>query len=95
MDSGMLARSNAEQVGAARLIFASLGMTLATPGETRATLNLNGGDRVSFLQVFGTGDIPRRESWRDARGFAVSWSGTLARNIGLPAIFLSSAKLFQ
>lgn len=59
-------------------------MTFATPGEMRVTLNLKGGDRVSFLQVFGTGDIPRRESWGDARGFAMRWSGTLARNIGLP-----------
>lgn len=89
-----MACSNVEQVGAARLIVESLGMTFATPGETRVTQNLKGGDRDSILQVFGTGDIPRRKSWVDARGFAISWSVTLARNIGLPASFLSSAKLF-
>ena len=84
MDSGRLARSNAGQVRAARPVVESLVMTFATPGETRVTLNLKGGDRISFLQVFGKGGIPRRESWGDARGLAKSWSGTQARNIGCP-----------
>ena len=45
---GRLARSNAEQVSAARQLVESLGMALATPDEAREILDLKGGDRVSF-----------------------------------------------
>ncbi len=45
---GELARSNADQVHKIRRIIEELGLTVATPGETRRRLALKGADRVSF-----------------------------------------------
>ncbi|MGX9965333.1 3-keto-5-aminohexanoate cleavage protein [Roseomonas sp. F4] len=45
---GRLARSNAEQVRAARQIIEGLGLSVATPDEAREILSLKGGDRVNF-----------------------------------------------
>jgi uncharacterized protein (DUF849 family) len=45
---GRLARSNAEQVRAARQIIEGLGLAVATPDEAREILELKGGDRVAF-----------------------------------------------
>ena len=45
---GTLAKSNAEQVRAARQIVEGLGLSVATPDEARATLKLKGGDKVAF-----------------------------------------------
>ena len=43
-----LAKSNAEQVRAARQIIEGLGLSVATPDEAREILELKGGDRVAF-----------------------------------------------
>ncbi|HZH06602.1 MAG TPA: 3-keto-5-aminohexanoate cleavage protein, partial [Lautropia sp.] len=45
---GKLARSNAEQVRAARAIVEELGLEVATPDEARQMLSLKGADRVNF-----------------------------------------------
>lgn len=45
---GTLARSNAEQVQAARRIVEGLGLSVASPDEARAILALKGDDRVVF-----------------------------------------------
>lgn len=45
---GVLARSNAEQVGKIRRIVEELGLEAATPDETRALLALKGRNRVKF-----------------------------------------------
>jgi uncharacterized protein (DUF849 family) len=45
---GRLAKSNAEQVRAARQIIEGLGLAVATPDEARQALKLKGGDRVAF-----------------------------------------------
>ncbi len=45
---GQLAKSNADQVRAARQIVEGLGLELATPAEARATLQLKGADKVAF-----------------------------------------------
>jgi uncharacterized protein (DUF849 family) len=45
---GQLAASNAEQVEKARALVESLGHTLASPDEARATLGLKGADKVAF-----------------------------------------------
>ena len=45
---GQMAQSNAEQVTKIRTILEALGMTIATPTETRAMLDLKGGDNVAF-----------------------------------------------
>ena len=46
--AGRLAKSNAEQVRAARQIIEGLGLAVATPDEARETLSLKGGDKVEF-----------------------------------------------
>ena len=46
--SGVLARSNAEQVIQVRGIIEGLGLEPATPDEARAILSLKGADRVAF-----------------------------------------------
>lgn len=43
-----LAVSNAEQVAQVRALIQGMGLTVATPAEARATLELKGGDRVAF-----------------------------------------------
>jgi uncharacterized protein (DUF849 family) len=48
MGPGRLARSNAEQVRAARQIVEELGLEVATPDEARQMLSLKGADRVNF-----------------------------------------------
>jgi uncharacterized protein (DUF849 family) len=48
LSRGRLARSNAEQVEAARDLAARLGRDLATPAEVRDMLGLKGADRVAF-----------------------------------------------
>jgi uncharacterized protein (DUF849 family) len=45
---GMLARTNAEQVGKIRSIIEALSLDIATPDEARALLGLKGGDQVGF-----------------------------------------------
>jgi uncharacterized protein (DUF849 family) len=45
---GQLAKSNADQVRAARQIIEGLGCEIATPAEAREMLHLKGGDRVGF-----------------------------------------------
>lgn len=45
---GQLAKSNAEQVRAARQVIEGLGYEVATPGEARAMLKLKGRDNVAF-----------------------------------------------
>ncbi len=45
---GQFAKSNADQVRAARQIIEGLGLEVATPDEARATLQLKGGDKVNF-----------------------------------------------
>jgi uncharacterized protein (DUF849 family) len=45
---GQMARSNAEQVTKIRTILEALGLTIATPAETREMLHLKGGDNVGF-----------------------------------------------
>ena len=45
---GQLAKSNADQVRAARQIVEGLGLGIATPAEARATLQLKGADKVAF-----------------------------------------------
>jgi uncharacterized protein (DUF849 family) len=45
---GRLATSNAEQVRSARQIIEGLGLSLATPEDARATLELKGADAVAF-----------------------------------------------
>ncbi|MCB8883868.1 3-keto-5-aminohexanoate cleavage protein [Acidisoma cellulosilytica] len=45
---GELARSNAEQVQRAAEIVHGLGLSVATPDEARAILELKGGDKVAF-----------------------------------------------
>ncbi|WP_374306572.1 3-keto-5-aminohexanoate cleavage protein [Dongia sp.] len=45
---GRLAKSNAEQVTAARKLIEGLGLEIATPDEARAMLNLKGAERVKF-----------------------------------------------
>lgn len=46
--AGTLAKSNAEQVTAAKQIIEGLGLEIATPDEARATLKLKGADRTNF-----------------------------------------------
>jgi len=48
LKSGTLAKSNAEQVRAARQIIEGLGLEIASPDEARAMLQLKGGDKVNF-----------------------------------------------
>jgi len=48
MGPGRLARSNAEQVLAARKIIEGLGLEIATPDDAREMLALKGGDKVAF-----------------------------------------------
>jgi uncharacterized protein (DUF849 family) len=45
---GQLAKSNADQVRAARQIVEGLGLEIATPAEARAALDLKGPDKVAF-----------------------------------------------
>ena len=45
---GQLAKSNADQVRAARQIVEGLGLEIATPAEARETLKLKGADKVAF-----------------------------------------------
>ncbi len=45
---GRLAESNAEQVRTARQIVEGLGLSVATPAEARAILDLKGGDRTAI-----------------------------------------------
>ena len=45
---GELAKSNAVQVEKVRKIIEGLGLSVATPDEARAILNLKGGDQVAF-----------------------------------------------
>lgn len=45
---GQLAKTNADQVRAARQIVEGLGLAIATPDEARAMLALKGGDKVAF-----------------------------------------------
>ncbi|GAU81758.1 3-keto-5-aminohexanoate cleavage protein [Bosea sp. BIWAKO-01] len=45
---GQLAKSNAEQVRAARKIIEGLGLELATPDDARELLHLKGADKVAF-----------------------------------------------
>jgi uncharacterized protein (DUF849 family) len=45
---GQLARSNADQVRAARQIIEGLGLEVATPADARAALQLKGADKVNF-----------------------------------------------
>lgn len=45
---GQLAKSNADQVKAARKILDGLGLDIATPDEARELLGLKGGDKVDF-----------------------------------------------
>jgi uncharacterized protein (DUF849 family) len=45
---GELAKSNAEQVRAARQIVEAMGLEIATPDEARTILQLKGGDKVNF-----------------------------------------------
>ncbi|KFC70061.1 Hypothetical protein precursor [Bosea sp. LC85] len=45
---GQLAKSNAEQVRAARKIIEGLGLELATPDDAREILQLKGADKVAF-----------------------------------------------
>jgi uncharacterized protein (DUF849 family) len=45
---GTLAKSNADQVRAARQLIEGLGLAVATPDEARAMLELKGGDKVAF-----------------------------------------------
>jgi uncharacterized protein (DUF849 family) len=45
---GQLAKSNADQVRAARQIVEGMGLSIATPEEARETLQLKGGDKVNF-----------------------------------------------
>lgn len=46
--AGQLAKTNAEQVRAARQIIEGLGLEIATPDEAREILQLKGGDKVNF-----------------------------------------------
>ena len=46
--AGQLAKSNAEQVRAARQIIEGLGLEIASPDEARAILQLKGADKVNF-----------------------------------------------
>lgn len=48
LGKGELARSNADQVKKIRGILESLSLEIATPTETRALLDLKGGDQVAF-----------------------------------------------
>ena len=45
---GRLAQTNAEQVRSARQIIEGLGLSVATPAEARAILDLKGGDRTNI-----------------------------------------------
>jgi uncharacterized protein (DUF849 family) len=45
---GRLAKSNAEQVTAARKLIEGLGLEIATPDEARAMLSLKGAEKVKF-----------------------------------------------
>lgn len=45
---GQLAKSNAEQVRAARKIIEGLGLEIATPADAREVLQLKGADKVAF-----------------------------------------------
>ncbi len=45
---GKLAQSNAEQVGIIRSVLEQLSLEIASPAETRAILDLKGGDNVAF-----------------------------------------------
>jgi uncharacterized protein (DUF849 family) len=45
---GQLAKSNAEQVRAARKIIEGLGLEIATPSDARVVLQLKGADKVAF-----------------------------------------------
>jgi 3,5-dioxohexanoate:acetyl-CoA acetone transferase len=48
MGPGRLAKTNAEQVRAARQMIEGLGYEIATPDEARAILHLKGGSNVNF-----------------------------------------------
>lgn len=48
ISKGELATSNAEQVTRIRTIIENLGLSVATPAEARARLDLKGADRVNF-----------------------------------------------
>jgi len=48
LGKGRLARSNAEQVRAARQVIEGLGLEVATADEARQILALKGGDEVGF-----------------------------------------------
>jgi len=48
LKAGTLAKSNAEQVRAARQIIEGLGLEIATPAEARQILELKGADKVNF-----------------------------------------------
>ena len=45
---GQLAKSNADQVKAARMIIEGLGLDVATPADAREMLQLKGADKVNF-----------------------------------------------
>ena len=45
---GQLAKSNADQVRAARKIIEGLGLEVATPEDAREVLQLKGADKVNF-----------------------------------------------
>jgi uncharacterized protein (DUF849 family) len=45
---GQLAKSNADQVRAARQIVEAMGLEIATPEDARAMLQLKGADKVNF-----------------------------------------------
>lgn len=45
---GQFAKSNADQVRAARMIVEGLGLEIATPDDARAALQLKGADKVAF-----------------------------------------------
>ncbi|MDP3409118.1 3-keto-5-aminohexanoate cleavage protein [Bosea sp. (in: a-proteobacteria)] len=45
---GQFAKSNADQVRAARMIIEGLGLEVATPDDARAVLQLKGADKVNF-----------------------------------------------
>lgn len=48
MGPGKLAKTNAEQVRAARMIIEGLGLEIATPDDAREMLKLKGADQVNF-----------------------------------------------
>ena len=48
LGAGKLAKSNADQVRAARQIVEAMGLEIATPADARAMLELKGADKVNF-----------------------------------------------